>query len=235
MIAAQKNTGSRDAAAAANMVFGIGKTGVSIARYFQRYEIDAIYVDSRIAPPELDDLKEIAPNAEIILGNLTKKLLKGIDRMIVSPGIAESEPLLAQARKADIEIASDIDLFVQDADTDFVAITGSNGKSTVTTLLALMCKSDGKRALAGANLGEPALDLLAEDKPDLFVLELSSFQLQRTRALPARVSVLLNISPDHLDWHKSEEEYRAAKYRILAEADSVVLNREDAEVEERVE
>ena len=234
MIAAQKNTGSRDAAAAANMVFGIGKTGVSIARYFQRYESDAIYVDSRIAPPELDDLKEIAPNAEIILGNLTKKLLKGIHRMIVSPGIAESEPLLAQARKADIEIASDIDLFVQDADTDFVAITGSNGKSTVTTLLALMCKSDGKRALAGANLGEPALDLLAEDKPDLFVLELSSFQLQRTRALPARVSVLLNISPDHLDWHKSEEEYRAAKYRILAEADSVVFNREDPEVEERV-
>lgn len=235
MMAAQKKSGGRNAAVqVTDMVFGIGKTGVSVARFLRRNEIAAIYVDSRKEPPKLNDLKEIAPDAKIVLGKLTKKLLIGIDRMIVSPGIADSEPLLVQARKADLEIASDIDLFVQDASADFVAITGSNGKSTVTTLLALMCRSAGKQALAGANLGEPALDLLIEKKPELFVLELSSFQLQRTRELPATVAVLLNISPDHLDWHKNEDEYRGAKYRIFAEANSAVFNREDPEVEERI-
>ena len=108
-----------------------------------------------------------------------------------------------------------------------VAITGSNGKSTVTTLLYHMCRAAGHSALAGGNLGVPALDLLAEEKPDFYVLELSSFQLQRTQALPAKVAVLLNVSPDHLDWHASEKEYREAKYRIFREAKAAVINRTD--------
>ncbi len=210
-----------------NMVFGMGQTGLSVARYLRRNSIDAIYVDSRSEPPGLDELKKVAPDARIVSGKLTRKLLKGIERIIVSPGIPDSDSLLVQARKAGIEIVSDIEMFVEDTQTDFIAITGSNGKSTVTTLVTLMCKSAGKAALAGANLGEPALDLLGADKPDLFVLELSSFQLHRTRCLPAKVSVLLNISPDHLDWHGSEQEYRRAKYRIFTGALAVVLNRDD--------
>jgi UDP-N-acetylmuramoylalanine--D-glutamate ligase len=121
-------------------------------------------------------------------------------------------------------------LFTAEARAPYVAITGSNGKSTVTTLLSLMCNAAGKRSLAGANLGVPALDLLAEPEPDFYILELSSFQLQRTDNLPAAVAVLLNISPDHLDWHRSEEEYRLAKYRIFSEARAAVWNRADEAV-----
>ncbi|MEX1266036.1 MAG: UDP-N-acetylmuramoyl-L-alanine--D-glutamate ligase, partial [Woeseia sp.] len=137
------------------------------------------------------------------------------------------DPLLVDARAAGIDVVSDIELFVDNRAAPFVAVTGSNGKSTVTTLLALMCTASGKSALAGANLGEPALDLLTLDVPDIYLLELSSFQLQRTRHLPARVAVLLNISPDHLDWHIDEAEYRAAKYRIFREAEAAVWNRDD--------
>jgi UDP-N-acetylmuramoylalanine--D-glutamate ligase len=237
MSAAQKKMTTHCSAVAtkpADMVFGIGNTGLSIARYLKRNDIAAIYVDSRDEPPGLQALQEIAPDAQVILGKLRKNILKGVERLIVSPGISESDALLHAAREARIEIVSDIELFVQEVDTDFVAITGSNGKSTVTTLLALMCMSAGKRALAGANLGEPALDLLAAEETDLFVLELSSFQLQRTRHLPAQVAVLLNISPDHLDWHENEDEYREAKYRIFTDALSVVFNRDDAEAAARI-
>lgn len=217
-----------------DMVFGIGDTGLSIARYLQRKNTDAIYVDSRSEPPGLEALQEFVPDANIILGKLTKKKLKGIKRVIVSPGIADSDAMLAKVRKTDADIVSDIQIFVEDAEADFVAVTGSNGKSTVTTLLALMCKADGKNVLAGANLGQPVLDLLDEEKPELYVLELSSFHLQRTPHLPAKVAVLLNVSPDHLDWHKSEEEYREAKYKIFAEGRAAVFSRDDAEAEDRI-
>ena len=130
--------------------------------------------------------------------------------------------------KAGVDVVSDIELFtLRKLEAPIVAVTGSNGKSTVTTLLALMCDASGKSALAGANLGEPALDLLVEDAPDFYILELSSFQLQRTRHLPAAVSVLLNISPDHLDWHENEDAYRAAKYRVFEQAEAGVFNRGD--------
>ena len=99
----------------------------------------------------------------------------------------------------------------------------------MTTLLYHMCRADGRKALAGGNLGEPALDLLEEPTPDIYVLELSSFQLQRTQTLPAAVAVLLNVSPDHLDWHADEAEYRESKYRIFREARAAVINRADAE------
>jgi UDP-N-acetylmuramoylalanine--D-glutamate ligase len=126
-------------------------------------------------------------------------------------------------------------LFARDANKPFVAVTGSNGKSTVTTLLYHMCRADGRNALAGGNLGEPALDLLDQDVPDIYVLELSSFQLQRTENLPAAVALLLNVSPDHLDWHADEDEYRSAKYRIFKDADAAVINRADEEAAHRVE
>jgi UDP-N-acetylmuramoylalanine--D-glutamate ligase len=235
MSAARKKIKAGSAASRSeNMVFGIGDTGLSIARYFLRRNVDAIYVDSRDEPPGLENLKEIAPDSEVILGKLTKKKLKGVKRIIVSPGIADDDAMISKARKADVNIVSDIELFVEDADADFVAVTGSNGKSTVTTLLALMCEAAGKQALAGGNLGQPALDLLAEDRPELYVLELSSFHLHRTPDLPAKVAVLLNVSPDHLDWHKSEEEYREAKYRVFAEASTAVFNRDDPDAEAKI-
>jgi UDP-N-acetylmuramoylalanine--D-glutamate ligase len=212
-----------------DLVFGLGATGLSVARYLKRRNRRARFIDSRKNPPGLEELGSIDPHAEVILGSVTPGSLKDVGRIIVSPGIADSEPLLKAARAAGVAIVSDIELFVREAKAPFVAITGSNGKSTVTTLVALMCEAAGRKVLSGGNLGKPALDLLAEELPELYVLELSSFQLIRTKELPARVAVLLNISPDHLDWHGTEAAYRAAKYRIFDQAKSAVFNRADAE------
>jgi UDP-N-acetylmuramoylalanine--D-glutamate ligase len=198
---------------------------MSIARYLQRSDGDAIFIDSREEPPGLDELKELWSDADVRTG--ATKLPGKVERIIVSPGIADSDVLLKRARKKKLEVLSDIELFAREADAPFAVVTGSNGKSTVTTLLYHMCRADGRSVLAGGNLGEPALDLLAEEAPDIYVLELSSFQLQRTESLPAEVAVLLNVSPDHLDWHASEDEYRSAKYRVYREAKTAVVNRTD--------
>ncbi len=208
-----------------DLVVGLGATGLSIARYLHRSGLDATFIDSREEPPGIDELNEVWPDADVSLGDM--QLPRNTNRIIVSPGIADSDPLLKKARKANIEIVSDIELFAREANAPFVAITGSNGKSTVTTLLYHMGRATGQETLAGGNLGEPALDLLDHDTPDLYVLELSSFQLQRTESLPAAVAVLLNVSPDHLDWHASEKEYEQSKYRIFSEADAAVINRAD--------
>lgn len=212
-----------------DLVFGLGETGLSIARYLQRIGRPARFIDTRTNPPGIAELERIDPAAEVLLAKAPRDLLTKTSRIIVSPGVPDREPLLVAARAAGIEVVSDIELFAQEARAPFVAVTGSNGKSTVTTLLALMFEAAGRKAPAGANLGNPALDLLAEPEPDAYLLELSSFQLMRTRNLPARVAVLLNISPDHLDWHASEAEYREAKYRIFREARAAVFNRQDPE------
>lgn len=208
-----------------DLVVGLGATGLSIARYLRRSDGNATFFDSREKPPGIEELDEVWPDAEVLLGDV--QLPKGVKRIIVSPGISDSHPLLAKARKKKVEIVSDIELFARDAEAPFVAVTGSNGKSTVTTLLFHMCHADGREVLAGGNLGEPALDLLQQDTPDLYVIELSSFQLHRTENLPAIVAVLLNVSPDHLDWHTDEDEYRNAKYRVFREAQAAVVNRGD--------
>ncbi len=217
-----------------NLVFGLGLTGMSVARYLKRNGIEAVFVDSRSKPPALDELHKLLPDAEVVLGENAAVRLTKINRIIASPGVADAEPLLASARKSGIDIVSDIELFAQDAPAPIVAVTGSNGKSTVTTLLALMCDAGGKSALAGANLGEPALDLLEQDTPDFYILELSSFQLQRTKRLPAKVAVLLNITADHLDWHESEGNYRKAKYRVFIDAAAAVINRADPDIAKHV-
>jgi len=209
-----------------NLVLGLGVTGLSIARYLRRNGLDATFYDSRENPPGADDLADVWPDADVITGDA--KFPKKIGRIVVSPGIADSHPMLVAARKAKREIVSDIELFARDAQAPFVAVTGSNGKSTVTTLLYHMCRAAGQNVLAGGNLGEPALDLLDQDTPDRYVLELSSFQLQRTQSLPADVAVLLNVAPDHLDWHADENEYRQSKYRVYREATAAVVNRADA-------
>ncbi len=209
-----------------DLVLGLGVTGLSIARYLRRNGLDATFYDSREQPPGVDDLARVWPDADVITGDA--KLPKKIGRIVVSPGIADSHPILIAARKAKREIMSDIELFARDAKAPFIAVTGSNGKSTVTTLLYYMCRAANLNVLAGGNLGEPALDLLDRDKPDRYILELSSFQLQRTQSLPADVAVLLNVAPDHLDWHADEDEYRQAKYRVYREATAAVVNRADA-------
>ena len=232
--AAKRKPAAKRSAKKKDLVFGLGSTGLSIARYLARNDINAIYVDSRDEPPGLAELEGICPDAKVVVGDTPEKLLKQASRVIASPGISDSDSFLKAARDSGVEIVSDIELFVAEAQAPFVAVTGSNGKSTVTTLLSLMCEAAGKTGLAGANLGVPALDLLLEEVPDYYLLELSSFQLQRTKNLPAKVAVLLNISADHLDWHVSEEEYRSAKYRIFDQAEAAVFNRADEEISEHL-
>ena len=208
-----------------DLVVGLGATGLSVARFLRRGDSRATFYDSRNEPPGVEELKKIWPDAEVMLGD--SELPNDVNRVIASPGVADSNPVLANAIKKKLEIISDIELFAREAVAPIAVVTGSNGKSTVTTLLYHMCRADGRDALAGGNLGEPALDLLKRRKPDVYVLELSSFQLHRTACLPARVAVLLNVSPDHLDWHASEDEYREAKYRVYREAEAAVFNRAD--------
>ncbi len=227
----RKKAASRAKAARKDLVLGLGATGLSVARYLKRAGRDAVFLDSRDEPPGLQELDTLWPAADRQLG--ATRLPAKVARVIVSPGIADSDAVVAAARDAGLEVISDIELFAREARAPFVGITGSNGKSTVTTLLYHMCRAAGHSALAGGNLGQPALDLLAEEEPEFYVLELSSFQLQRTQSLPARVAVLLNVTPDHLDWHASEAEYREAKYRIFREAESAVINREDGAAAER--
>lgn len=227
------NAARKKKAKSRDLVFGLGATGLSVARYLKRAERDAVFIDSREEPPGLDELEDLWPGAEVTAG--ATKLPNNIERVIASPGVADTDELIAAARKKKIEVISDIELFAREANAPYAAITGSNGKSTVTTLVYHMCRADGRSVLAGGNLGEPALDLLAEDDPDVYVLELSSFQLQRTENLPAKVAVLLNVSPDHLDWHASEDEYRDSKYRIYREAEAAVVNREDERAAEAAE
>lgn len=218
-MSAAENTAPRD------LVVGLGATGLSIARYLRRSDIDAAFFDSRSKPPGVRELTEIYPDATVLLGG--DELPTDINRVIASPGVSNSHPLLRKAIEQKIDVLSDIELFAREAKAPIVAVTGSNGKSTVTTLLYYMCLADGRNVVAGGNLGEPALDLLQDDVPDVYVLELSSFQLHRTQKLPAEVAVLLNISADHLDWHASEDEYRTAKYRVYREAQTAVINRSD--------
>ena len=206
------------------LVFGMGETGLSVARHLKKMNIQAVYYDTRLNPPNLPSFEKIISKSDVILGNFNDRLFENIDCLVVSPGLSDKEPLIQKALQLGIKIISDIDLFVESVTKDFVVITGSNGKSTVTELLSLMCKKSNIKVSAGANLGRPALDLL-KDNADLYLLELSSFHLHRCQKLPAKVAVLLNISNDHLDWHGSEKNYHQAKYRIYKEALSSVYNR----------
>jgi len=147
--------------------------------------------------------------------------------LLISPGISLQEPIAVQARSLGVEILGDIELFARAVRAPVVGITGTNGKSTVTTLLAEMAAADGRRVLAGGNLGEPALDLLRQPPPDLYVLELSSFQLETTSSLQLLGGVVLNVTSDHMDRYVSMNEYAGAKARIFDHAATAVLNIDD--------
>jgi UDP-N-acetylmuramoylalanine--D-glutamate ligase len=208
------------------VVAGLGATGLSVARYLAaRGEIFAV-VDTRAAPPGLAALAAECPEVPVFLGALDAVLLARATRIILSPGLALAEPALAAAVAAGVEIIGDIELFARAAQAPIIAITGSNGKSTVTELVGAMAVTAGRRVAVGGNLGTPALDLL-DDAVKLYVLELSSFQLETTLALGAEVATVLNISPDHLDRYPDLAAYRGAKQRIFRGARHLVWNRDD--------
>ncbi len=208
------------------LVVGLGKTGLSCARFLSRNGHPVAVTDSRDLPPALAELNSELPNVAVFVGGFRPEIFAAADQLIVSPGVSLKEPLLQQAAGRNAEIIGDIELFAREAAAPIIVITGSNGKSTVTTLLGVMARQAGINAVMGGNLGEPALDLL-DDRVELYLLELSSFQLETTESLYAVAAVVLNISPDHLDRYCSIEEYAATKAKIYRGAEIGVINRDD--------
>lgn len=208
------------------MVVGIGTTGLSVARHLFQLGERFVMLDTRQNPPCLAQLKSEYPDVPVALGDLDVDSLEGADEIILSPGLSRQMPAVQAAIKLDVPVISDIELFARSADAPIIAITGSNGKSTVTTLVGEMCAAAGQKVGVGGNLGTPALELLDESS-QLYVLELSSFQLESVYGLNAEVAVVLNVSPDHMDRYQSLLDYHQAKHRIFGGARQVVVNRAD--------
>ena len=209
------------------VVVGLGKTGVSCVRYLAGQGHRLAVIDSRDIPPGMSIMKTDFPDVILRTGKLNHDILMNADYIIVSPGVSLSEPAIVAAVDAGIPVTGDIELFCQQAKAPIIAITGSNGKSTVTTLLDEMARQQRLSVLSGGNLGTPALDLLEQPIPDFYVLELSSFQLERTYSLNAYASTVLNISADHMDRYSELAQYAKAKQIIYRGDGMHVFNADD--------
>ncbi|HEX6592447.1 MAG TPA: UDP-N-acetylmuramoyl-L-alanine--D-glutamate ligase [Moraxellaceae bacterium] len=210
------------------VVVGLGKTGLSCVRFLKSRGYPVAVNDTRENPPGLAELRAEFPDVEVSLGRLDGELLLRAREVVASPGISVNEAELKAARNAGIPVTGDIDIFCREVKAPIVAITGSNAKSTVTTLVGLMAENAGVDVGVGGNLGTPVLDMLREKgEQALYVLELSSFQLETTHSLKAAVAVVLNISEDHMDRYSSMQDYHQAKHRIFRHCQRYVINRDD--------
>ncbi|CNC26762.1 UDP-N-acetylmuramoyl-L-alanine--D-glutamate ligase [Yersinia pseudotuberculosis] len=207
------------------VIIGLGLTGLSCVDFFIARGVTPRVMDTRINPPGLDQLPE---SVEQHVGDLNQQWLLDADLIVVSPGMALAHPALSEAAEAGVEIIGDIELFCRENQAPVVAITGSNGKSTVTTLVGEMAKAAGWSVGVGGNIGVPALTLLKQDN-QLTVLELSSFQLETTHSLRASAATILNVTEDHTDRYPlGLQQYRAAKLRVYENAKVCVVNADDA-------
>jgi len=214
--------------AARTLIVGLGATGLSCARFLARHGVEVAVTDTREQPPALAEMQKELPDIALFLGGFDAQAFARAERIVLSPGVSLKQPLLREAQQRGVEIIGDIELFARSISAPVVAITGSNGKSTVTTLVGAMARRAGKDVRVGGNLGTPALDLIQDAEPDLYVLELSSFQLETVQSLACRAATVLNISPDHLDRYDSLQSYVEAKRRIYRGAAVQVVNRDDA-------
>ena len=215
-----------DPATSKALVVGAGETGFSAARFFYRQGIKFAVVDSRDKPPQLETIRETMPDVAVFTGGFDDAAFKVATHLVVSPGVSLKESSIIKALSSGVKIISDIDLLVSCVTAPIIAITGSNGKSTVTTMVGEMAKAAGKKVAVGGNLGTPALDLL-HTEADLYVLELSSFQLERTTLLNAAAATVLNVSSDHLDRHEGLSDYAQVKRKIFNGDGVMVLNADD--------
>lgn len=206
------------------VIIGLGITGLSCVDFFLGQGITPRVMDTRLSPPGLDKLPE---QVACHTGSINSDWLLAADLIVASPGIALAHPALSEAADAGIEIVGDIELFCREAQAPVVAITGSNGKSTVTTLVGEMARAAGWAVGVGGNIGLPALTLL-KSPAQLYVLELSSFQLETTHSLKAAAATILNVTEDHMDRYPlGMQQYRAAKLRIYENAAICVVNADD--------
>ncbi|WP_323815338.1 UDP-N-acetylmuramoyl-L-alanine--D-glutamate ligase [Cellvibrio sp. NN19] len=207
-------------------IIGTGITGLSVARFLAAQGQAFVLMDTRTNPPNLAQVQKEFPGVAVVCGELDLQTLLACDEIIVSPGVAIAISAIDQAKAAGIPVVGDIELFVRAAKAPIIAITGSNAKSTVTTLVGEMAKAAGINVAVGGNLGTPALELL-NDAVELYVMELSSFQLETVTKLNAKVATILNISADHLDRYENMRAYILAKLRVYFGAENIVVNRKD--------
>ncbi len=211
------------------LVAGLGKTGLSIARYLHRKNKSFIVFDTRKEAPGLAEFNAEFPNISVYLEQIPADVLSQLTDIIASPGLSLDTPFLKQARQAGVKIYGDIECLARESNAPTIAITGTNGKSTVTSLVGEMAKAAGFRVAVAGNIGTPVLDLLDDEHQyDLWVLELSSFQLDLTFSLSPVVATILNVTPDHLDRHHTLEAYIQAKQQIYHQAKIALYNREDS-------
>jgi UDP-N-acetylmuramoylalanine--D-glutamate ligase len=215
------------------VIVGLGDTGLSCVKYFASTGEKVKVVDSRDEPPGLAVLIEMYPDVECELGDFNLETFVTAKQLVISPGISIRSVEIEAAKEAGVAITGDIDIFSKQVAAPIIAVTGSNGKSTVVAMLADIVTKAGKNFGLGGNLDgdnfKPALDLLAEGEKDLYLLELSSFQLETTQNLGAAVATILNLSADHMDRYEGIDDYQRAKQRIFTGCKQVVINRDDKE------
>lgn len=208
------------------VILGLGKTGFSMASFLAEQGRSFRVMDTRERPPYAEAVAEICPADQIHLGSWQSEWLDTADELYVSPGVPLADPAIAAAIERGARVVSDVELYRRHSDAEIVAVTGSNGKSTVVSLLHAMAREAGIIASVGGNIGTPVLDLLRRNH-DVAILELSSFQLEMLDELNASVAMVLNISPDHMDRYPDMAAYRAAKHRIFNGSTSVVVHEDD--------
>lgn len=212
------------------LIVGLGKTGLSVAHFLRDRDVLFAVADSRENPPGKEELLASCPGVPTFFGEFSNKVFKQARQLVVNPGISVHTPAIQAAVKKGAEVIGDVELFARSSTRPVIGITGSNGKTTVTKLLSLMIQRAGLNVEMGGNVGIPVLDLLNKDKADVYVLELSSFQLETTYSLHAVSAVILNITEDHLDRYDGFAAYAAAKAKIYEQCEHVLANRDDTDV-----
>lgn len=212
------------------LVLGLGETGLSALRWLNTQGVRLSVADTRDNPPGIDALQAELPQVNIYTGAFKASIFAEVDLIVASPGVPLSEPEIQAAVKRGISVIGDVELFAQyrPVGAKVIAITGVNGKTTVTTLVGEMCKTAGLKTIVAGNIGLPVLDTLSMETPDVYVLELSSFQLETTSNLHVDAATMLNLSEDHMDRYASIQDFAVAKARIFYNAILQVLNRDDA-------
>ena len=219
------------------LVIGLGETGLATVRWLTREGARVRVADSRGMPPRADALRSAAPDATLFAGPFAPEAFAGVELIAISPGVPVQEALVQAAVARGVPLVSEIELFAwavrqRTPQAQVLALTGSNGKTTTTALAGALCRAAGRRAAVAGNIGPAALDALMSaiddnDLPDLWVLELSSFQLETTHTLAADAAALLNVSEDHLDRYRGLDDYAASKARVFQGQGVMVLNRDD--------
>jgi len=215
------NTAENSPKRALHCIVGIGQTGTSVVRYYQKLGQDCIVFDDKASTKNLDTFKQAFPDIPVYNTENTD-YLQNVSEVVVSPGVPLNHWLVTEAHRQGIPVVGDIEIFARQNYKPVIAITGTNGKSTVTALVGEMAKAAGLKAIVAGNIGQPVLDICDTDF-DWVILELSSFQLESTYSLRPLVASILNLSPDHMDRYGSYEEYIAAKQRIYHKAMHAVI------------